>query len=83
MLFEPVPALLGRLEARRPFSSYEELIQAAENVVEHELSPAERKSVIAGHPAIGQKKKLSTFSKLEQGTSPALLQLSILAQRLQ
>src|SRR6266516_3068571 len=72
-LFEPAPPLAQRLYAKRPFSSYDDLINIAESIVfGNELSIEEKKEIVNAHPRLGEKKeKLSTFSLREQGYNDA------------
>ncbi|CAG8524007.1 6595_t:CDS:1 [Paraglomus brasilianum] len=72
-LFEPAPPLAQQLYAKRPFSSYDDLINIAESIVlGNELSIEEKKEIVNAHPRLGEKKeKLSTFSLREQGYNGA------------
>jgi 2-oxo-4-hydroxy-4-carboxy-5-ureidoimidazoline decarboxylase len=66
-LFEAAAPLAHALYARRPFASYEELIQRAEALA-NELSLPEQVELINAHPRIGERAdRLSALSQREQG----------------
>jgi 2-oxo-4-hydroxy-4-carboxy--5-ureidoimidazoline (OHCU) decarboxylase len=69
ILFETAPALAAALWKQKPFDSYEHLINTAEHIIFHQLSPQERIEVINAHPRIGTNpavEKLSPLSFQEQ-----------------
>ncbi|KAI8870301.1 hypothetical protein GQ42DRAFT_17329 [Ramicandelaber brevisporus] len=68
VLFEPVPVLAQRLSSRRPFDSYESLLDTCHSVLFGELSQSEQIEVINAHPRIGGTSgHLSALSASEQG----------------
>ncbi|RKP28093.1 Oxo-4-hydroxy-4-carboxy-5-ureidoimidazoline decarboxylase, partial [Syncephalis pseudoplumigaleata] len=78
LLFETAPPLAQRLLARRPYTSYEELISVAEAIVLDDsradsghataLTDEEVLQVVNAHPRIGAPATaLSTLSQREQG----------------
>ncbi|CDH53179.1 aln1_dicdi ame: full probable allantoinase 1 [Lichtheimia corymbifera JMRC:FSU:9682] len=70
-LFETAPPLASRLLAARPYKSYIELIDFAQNLcLGNELTNEEKLEVINAHPRIGASKaNLSAMSLKEQGYS--------------
>ncbi|KAI7882714.1 hypothetical protein K492DRAFT_205901 [Lichtheimia hyalospora FSU 10163] len=68
-LFETAPPLASRLLAARPYKSYIELIDFAQNLcLGNELTNDEKLEVINAHPRIGASKaNLSAMSLKEQG----------------
>lgn len=68
-LFETAPPLAAKLLARRPYTSYGQLIDYAEALcVGSEFSTDEKLEVINAHPRIGENKgNLSAMSLKEQG----------------
>lgn len=70
-LFETAPPLASRLLAARPYKSYIELIDFAQNLcLGNELTDEEKLEVINAHPRIGASKaNLSAMSLKEQGYS--------------
>ncbi|KAJ8651804.1 hypothetical protein O0I10_012625 [Lichtheimia ornata] len=68
-LFETAPPLASRLLAARPYKSYIELIDFAQNLcLGNELTNEEKLEVINAHPRIGASKaNLSAMSLKEQG----------------
>ena len=67
LLFEPAPPLAEALYARRPFSSYPDLLAQTEYIISS-LPSAAKLEVINAHPAIGaNKQNLSALSYAEQG----------------
>ncbi|KAG1523299.1 hypothetical protein G6F46_012453 [Rhizopus delemar] len=69
ILFETAPPLANRLYERRPYSSYDALIEEAQEICfSSELSKQERIEIINAHPRIGESKaNLSAMSQKEQG----------------
>jgi OHCU decarboxylase len=69
-LFEAAPPLAEALAARRPFRSYAELLQRAEQVLE-DLPEAQKVAVIDAHPRLGESasalRQQSALSYREQG----------------
>lgn len=66
-LFEHAPGLVRRLTDERPFASYEELIDRAEDLAAA-LAESEQVEVINGHPRIGaDPASISSQSYREQG----------------
>lgn len=69
-LFEAAPPLAVGLAARRPFESYEALLEAAEQVIAG-LAERQRVDVINAHPRIGERaeavRRSSALSYREQG----------------
>ncbi|KAJ3113122.1 hypothetical protein HDU96_003756 [Phlyctochytrium bullatum] len=71
VLFEPAPPLAKALLEKRPFSSYESLLDTTEAII-NSLSEEDRLIVINAHPRIGApKEQLSAFSLKEQGYKSA------------
>ncbi|KAI8909787.1 Oxo-4-hydroxy-4-carboxy-5-ureidoimidazoline decarboxylase, partial [Gorgonomyces haynaldii] len=64
-LFEPAPPLARRLLDRRPFKSFEHLIDVAEEEI-NAMSIEDKLVVIGAHPQIGAS-NLSAQSRVEQG----------------
>jgi len=67
-LFEIARPLADGLYARRPFASYEDLLDQAE-AVQLDLSAADQIDVINAHPRIGQRAGVSVLSAREQGAA--------------
>ncbi|KAF9159212.1 hypothetical protein DFQ26_006816 [Actinomortierella ambigua] len=72
LLFEPAPPLVERLFAKRPFSSYGQLIDETEALITDPakagFTEAEVLEIINAHPRIGAAKaNLSALSLIEQG----------------
>ena len=66
-LFEAAPAFNARVCALRPYSSYAELVDAAESLAER-LPHPEQVDLINGHPRIGAlASSMSAQSQAEQG----------------
>ncbi|ORE21451.1 hypothetical protein BCV71DRAFT_164784, partial [Rhizopus microsporus] len=66
-LFETAPPLAKRLYEKRPYSSYDALIDEADEI-QSRLNEEERVEVINAHPRIGApKQNLSAMSQREQG----------------
>jgi OHCU decarboxylase len=83
-LFEAATPLADALYGRRPFTSYEQLIDTAEQVT-HTLGEADRIAVLQAHPRIGESaavlRRTSPLAYTEQGqedpaTDTALQQLN-------
>ncbi|KAJ3174103.1 hypothetical protein HDU88_000070 [Geranomyces variabilis] len=73
LLFEPAPPLAAALYARRPFASYESLLDTTQTIILHSLSPADQLLVVNAHPRIGEaKQNLSAMSHGEQGYTAAV-----------
>lgn len=67
ILFEDAPAFAGRVASHRPFASYEELIDRAEEMAAS-LGESDQVELINGHPPIGaDPASVSTQSYREQG----------------
>jgi len=68
LLFETAPPLFEPLWERRPYDTYEQLIDTAESVIRN-LGSDDRIAVINAHPRIGlNPAQLSSLSKKEQGS---------------
>ncbi|KAI9249296.1 Oxo-4-hydroxy-4-carboxy-5-ureidoimidazoline decarboxylase [Sporodiniella umbellata] len=69
VLFETAPPLGNRLYKRKPYASYDALIDEAEKIcATDELTKEERVEVMNAHPRIGAaQKSLSAMSQREQG----------------
>ncbi|KAK5584649.1 hypothetical protein RB653_006264 [Dictyostelium firmibasis] len=69
LLFESAPPLANELYEKRPFSSYQQLINDADKIIKS-LNPNDKIQVINAHPRIGssaaQVKKSSSISYREQ-----------------
>ncbi|KAJ3104054.1 hypothetical protein HDU97_009601 [Phlyctochytrium planicorne] len=66
-LFEPAPPLASALLKRRPFASWEELLDTTDSII-RSLSHEDKLVVINAHPRIGAPKtQLSAASLKEQG----------------
>ncbi|CEI93587.1 hypothetical protein RMCBS344292_07818 [Rhizopus microsporus] len=66
-LFETAPPLAKQLYEKRPYSSYDALINEADEI-QSRLNEKERVEVINAHPRIGApKQNLSAMSQREQG----------------
>ena len=66
-LFEAAGPLARALYAARPFTSYEELLERAEQIAQ-QLPPAEQVAVLNAHPRIGERPEaVSAASYREQG----------------
>ena len=65
-LFESAPPLAKKLFEARPYSSYLDLIQFAEDCIQS-FSREDKLLVINAHPRIGTKMPLSAMSYIEQG----------------
>jgi OHCU decarboxylase len=69
-LFEAAPPLAAVLAARRPFASYEALLDAAEAAIA-QMSEEQKVAVINAHPRIGESadsvRRTSALSYREQG----------------
>lgn len=66
-LFEAAPSLLRALYVRRPFTSYEHVIDAAESVASF-MSPEDQRNLLSAHPRIGANPaEISALSHREQG----------------
>ncbi|KAI9482092.1 hypothetical protein LPJ78_000882 [Coemansia sp. RSA 989] len=71
LLFEPTALLTQRIYDARPYESYDQLLDKADELIK-ELSPLEQLEVVNAHPRIGEKaSKLSALSKMEQGKASA------------
>ncbi|KAK9765953.1 hypothetical protein K7432_005304 [Basidiobolus ranarum] len=82
-LFEPAPPLVELLYSARPFSSYEELLDYADEVIKSRLTPEERIEVVNAHPRIGAAaKNLSQMSLQEQGIGKELTNEEKVLERL-
>mmetsp|Transcript_22707 Transcript_22707/g.40164 ORF Transcript_22707/g.40164 Transcript_22707/m.40164 type:complete len:206 (-) Transcript_22707:115-732(-) len=71
VLFEPAPPLAKGLfdaHTETPFKDYRSIISEAKKLIQN-MNQQDKLQVIDAHPRIGQKntKKLSNFSKIEQG----------------
>ncbi|KAI9503974.1 hypothetical protein GGI25_000856 [Coemansia spiralis] len=71
LLFEPTALLTHRIYESRPFQSYDQLLDRADELIK-ELSPLEQLEVVNAHPRIGEKAtSLSALSRIEQGNASA------------
>ncbi|KAJ2084324.1 hypothetical protein H4R24_000117 [Coemansia sp. RSA 988] len=67
LLFEPTALLASRIYDARPYESYDQLLDKADEQIK-QLSPLEQLEVINAHPRIGENAaKLSELSRIEQG----------------
>jgi OHCU decarboxylase len=68
-LFETAPPLATALHAKRPYASYEQLIDTAESLAD-EMVREDQVAVLAAHPRIGASPAtLSALSAREQGAA--------------
>jgi 2-oxo-4-hydroxy-4-carboxy--5-ureidoimidazoline (OHCU) decarboxylase len=65
ILFEPAPPLAVGLYAKRPFDSYEQLLNMAKQVI-CQMSKDDQIVVVNAHPRLGER-NLSAMSAIEQG----------------
>ncbi|KAJ2809704.1 hypothetical protein FBU31_001712 [Coemansia sp. 'formosensis'] len=71
LLFEPTALLTRRIYDSRPFESYDQLLDRADELI-RDLSPLEQLEVVNAHPRIGeQATNLSALSRVEQGKKSA------------
>ncbi|KAJ2399632.1 hypothetical protein GGI23_002536 [Coemansia sp. RSA 2559] len=67
LLFEPTALLAQRIYDSRPFQSYDQLLDRADELIK-QMSPLEQLEVVNAHPRIGEKAtNLSALSRVEQG----------------
>ncbi|PIA19269.1 hypothetical protein COEREDRAFT_37843 [Coemansia reversa NRRL 1564] len=67
LLFEPTALLASRIYDSRPFESYDQLLDKADEQIK-QLSPLEQLGIVNAHPRIGESAdKLSELSRIEQG----------------
>jgi OHCU decarboxylase len=86
VLFEPAPPLAERLLQRRPFQTYDEIIDAADEIIQN-MCDSDKVIVVNAHPRIGAPTQtLSALSKKEQGApvenlDAVLARLAVLNQQ--